>query len=106
MQEPAQQIMEIAADMLDQVAVGVHRNPPRKKFKANPALVIWPNPPHDLSLGRKFGNEVYSIRYKHVDGENYQHDFEPDVQLWKARIGGHDGVIIIGAHGQPITGEF
>lgn len=102
----AANVMSVAGKMMNQLDEGMHVNPARS-FRRNPALVVWPNPPHDIVLGKRFSDRVYEIRYKHRDDSlDYKHTFKAGVELWKANVGGNNAVIIIGAHGQNITEEF
>lgn len=79
----------------------------RLELAESNARSVRSNPPEGVALGKRFSDRVYGIQYKHRDdGKDYQHPFKAGVQLWKANIGGHDAVVILGAHGQPITEEF
>lgn len=91
LREAAFQTINVAKEMLFQLGRGVHENPPTD----------------GVSLGKRFSDRAIAIQYKHRDDKlDYSHDFKPGVELWKARMGGQDAVVIIGAHGQPITEEF
>ena len=107
-------LMELAADMLDQVAQGVHTNP---RFAKNPGLVIWPNPPGgarrnplpatSVRAEEKLSPRVYEIGYKHEeDGQKYKHEFAPGVEMWLVMMGGRQAVVVFGTHGQDVFGDF
>lgn len=64
----------------------------------NPPLEVWTNPPPD------FGEEVHAVTYRHAeDGENYVHDFGPDVEMEALEDG---TVLIFHADGKPVWDEF
>jgi len=82
--------MEIAADMLDQVAVGVHTNPRRRTARQNPALAIWGNPGRTVpvQMDQELSERALRIYYKHVDdGEEYEHPFSRGVTVYTVLIG-------------------
>jgi hypothetical protein len=91
--EHAQHIMEVAADMLDQLATGVHKNPPL-------TVLSLVNPPRG---GKLVSDQLYVIEYKHKEnGKNYFHDFRKGTQM----LALPDGSILIRRPGARVWGDF
>ncbi len=89
----AGEMMEIAADMLDQLASGVHTNPPLTVF----SMV---NPPKG---GVLMSDHLYTIEYRHQqNGKNYYHDFRKGTRMHAMP----DGTIRISRPGARVWGEF
>lgn len=72
--------------------------PLRKKLR-NPPLEVWNvNPPEVM------GDEVYAVTYRHEeDGQDYVHEFGPDVELEALPDG---SVLLTHRDGRPLWDEF
>ena len=70
-----------------------------KEFRANPPLAIFhPNPPGVMS------ERVYHLAYRHAeDGENYIHEFGPDV-IMEAQEDG--SIAVYHRNGRPVWRDF
>ena len=97
-------LFELAGTMLAQLKHGIHKNP---------ALAIWGNPPNRdhwlvLKLDRKLSSEVHAIRYNHrTDHKNYQHDFDPGVDMVTAVTeDGQRVIVILARDGREIWEDF
>ncbi len=89
----ALKLMEIASDMLDQLASGVHRNPPL-------TVLSLMNPPKG---GKLMSDQLYEIRYKHKgNGKDYYHDFKRGTQM----LAMPDGSICIRRPGAKVWGDY
>lgn len=110
--ELARELMATAAEMRGQLKRGVHTNP----------LVIYGNPQMRVvgraKLGKKYkivGGElvgvmsgrVYEIRYRHMDdGKDYQHEFDPRVQMLAILRGEKHDVLLTHQDSLPLWRDF
>ena len=93
MRTDAQAIMEVAADMLDQLATGVHKNPPL-------TVLSLVNPPRG---GKLMSDHLYTIEYVHKgNGKNYFHDFKRGTTMHAMP----DGSIRISRPGAKVWGDY
>lgn len=78
----------------EQVAGGYHRNPRRGVFSAGEVV-------------GKIGNDVHDIRYTHAqDGEDYEHKFSGDVEVWAVVRGGKRELLLSHTRGLPLWDDF
>ncbi len=100
-------LMELAADMLDQLGAGVHTNPARRK---NPALAIWGNPGKTVTakVDQDLSHRAIALSYKHVDDDNdYEHDFARGVHVVTVESpSGLRGVLLYRPDGRNLWDDF
>lgn len=83
---------KIAADMEAQLARGLH---------ANPALIVYGNPPKG---GELMSRRVYAVEYQHSkDGEDYRHDCSRGVNMWAL---GDGAILLQRPDRKPLSREF
>lgn len=101
-------IMNLAQGMKAQVDSGVHTNP--RGLRRNPALVVWPNPGSALGItfDKLLSRRAYSLAYKHAaDRLDYQHDFDPGVDVVTALTDAGQRVVVLTARdGRELWADF
>lgn len=90
-------------------------------YHANPAMVIYGNPPAQLTKAGRFSrdikgpmtlkgiisHEAHAILYRHVkDGKPYRHDFEHPTTLLAVERNGQNDVVITSPDGNPVWQDF
>lgn len=86
----ARELQALADRMTDQLADGIHANPPLTVFSLA-------NPPR--RGGQLMSRRLYTIEYKHAgNGKDYYHDFKPGTQM----IAEPDGSIVIRRPGSRV----
>jgi len=79
----------------EQVGAGYHRNPLKGgKFSAGEVV-------------GKIGDDVHDIRYTHAqDGENYQHEFSGEVEVFAVVRNGKRELLLSHKRGLPLWDDF
>ena len=78
----------------EQVGAGYHRNPRRGVFSAG-------------NVVGKIGDDVHDVRYTHADdGENYEHEFSGEVEVWAVERNGKRELLLSHKRGLPLWDDF
>lgn len=100
-------LMELAADMLDQVAQGIHTNP--RRVRSNPPLVLWANPGAQvrLQIDEPLSDRAYEVGYRHLeDGKDYKHKFAEGVSIFSAFMDQQKVLLIFRPDGRAVWKDF
>jgi len=93
----ADELLDLASDMLAQLKIGIHENPP--------LVVMGFNPPPKGATTGVVSHRVYAIEYKHLEDNNdYRHDFAAGVNLFVDRK--HLQVTLYRPDGKPLAKDF
>lgn len=86
--------VEMLQGLENQVSRGFHSNPPSKKFFAGDVV-------------GQIGKDVHDVRYTHsFDGENYEHAFDDNVQVFAVMRNGRRDLLFTHKQGLPLWDEF
>lgn len=97
----AEDLISLAMEMQSQLQRGMHENP---------GLVIWPNPGSMMAItfDKLLSRRAIALQYKHVaDKLDYQHDFDPGVDVITAETDNGQKVVVLSARdGRELWADF
>ncbi len=109
-QEIGRELMALSVEMRDQVAKGIHRNPPIVLYGNPPAGRRYVTPyPGQMSatLLARVSERVYELRYRHIEnGKDYRHQFAAGVELDVIDRDGVRDLLLTHQEGKPLGAEF